>query len=183
MQIHSCGKKEKNVLLDNLNKFDIIVVNFLLMITWHLVILIICMSLPRSFFEPTKRLYLTRKWEKNGNLYVKTLKIKKWKDCLPQFVAKGGFSKKHLPSSKDFDENYIHVFISETCRAEWNHLMCSMYFIISFLINSIQNAIIFSLIPIFCNLPFLIIQRYNRIRLLKLEKRYSSERYVEKISV
>ena len=144
--------------LSNSNNLDVILINMMLMIIWHLTVLIICMVLPRSFFEPTKKLYVTRKWEKNGNLYIKNFKIKKWKDYLPQFVAKGGFSK--------------------TCRAEWNHLMCSMYFIVSFCINSVENAVIFSLIPIICNFPFLIIQRYNRIRLLKLEKKYTRQSHV-----
>lgn len=164
--------------LNNSNNLDVILINMMLMIIWHLTVLIICMVLPRSFFEPTKKLYVTRKWEKNGNLYIKNFKIKKWKDYLPQFVAKGGFSKKHLPSSKNVDAGYLKVFISETCRAEWNHLMCSMYFIVSFCINSVENAVIFSLIPIICNFPFLIIQRYNRIRLLKLEKKYTRQSHV-----
>lgn len=160
--------------LTDLNNSTVIVINLILIIIWHLAILIICMNLPRSFFNVNKRLYSIKNWEKNGNLYIKNFKIKKWKDYLPQFVAKGGFSKKHLPSMKKLDHHYIKVFISETCRAEWNHLMCSMYFVISFCINSLENAVIFSVIPIIFNFPFLIIQRYNRIRLIKLQKKHAT---------
>ena len=62
--------------LSNSSNWDVALINIMLMIIWHLTILIICMSLPRSFFEPNKRLYVTRKWEKNGNLYIKNFKIK-----------------------------------------------------------------------------------------------------------
>ena len=157
--------------LNDSNFLDVLVLNLLFMIIWHLVIFMLCRSLPSSFFDPKKRLYVTRNWEKNGSLYTKKFKIKKWKDYLPQFVAKGGFSKRHFPSSSNVSKNYIHVFILETCRAEWNHVMCSFYFIVSFFVNSVQNAVIFSIIPIVFNFPFIIIQRYNRIRLLKLERK------------
>ncbi len=154
-------------MLDNLKPLNVIFINLILMILWHLIILFLCRILPDSFFNPNKFLYRKYNWEKNGNFYVKKLKIKKWKDKLPQYVAKDGFSKRNLNSINPND-SYINTFIMETCRAEWNHFMCSMYAIISFAINTFSYALIFSVIPIVANLPFLIIQRYNRIRLSKL---------------
>jgi len=146
----------------------IILINFLLMIMWHLIILFICMNLASSFFDYRKRMYIVRKWERNGGFYINVLKIKKWKDSLPQFVSKKGFSKRSLKSFSELNKEYLERFIIETCRAEWNHFMCCMYWIISFCINSTFYAIIFSLIPVLANLPFLFIQRFNRIRLLRL---------------
>ena len=148
----------------------VVLINFFLMLAWHLIILVICMNLSTSFFNPKKQMYTTRNWEKNGSFYINVLKIKKWKDKLPQFVAKKGFSKRSLKSLTRINNEYIERFIVETCRAEWNHFMCSMYWVISFCINSTLYAILFSLIPILVNLPFLFIQRFNRIRLLKLIK-------------
>ena len=127
------------------------------------------MHLNPCFFNHERFIYSIKPWETDGNFYIKVLKIKKWKDKLPQFVTKNGFSKRSL--SKRLDREYIEKFMFETCRAEWNHLMCCMYFIISFFINTWVNAIIFSVVPIVVNLPFLFIQRFNRIRLYKLLNR------------
>lgn len=154
-------------MLKNSNPNFIIFANFMLMIAWHLVILLLCRILPSNFFSSNKFIYKPRKWEKNGNFYVRVLKIKKWKDKLPQFVAKEGFSKKNLNTS-DISKEYLERFILETCRAEWNHLMCCMYGVVSFFINYQFYAILFSIIPIAANLPFLVIQRFNRLRLVKL---------------
>lgn len=145
------------------------------MILWHLLVLVLCRLLPRSFFSYKDFLYRSRSWERCGNFYVTKLKIKKWKDHLPQYVATGGFSKRNLKSFKKIDKEYIDIFISETCRAEWNHCVCSLYCIVSFFINEWPFSIIFAAIPVFANMPFLIIQRYNRFRLIKLYKKMASE--------
>lgn len=156
------------------NVYNVIFINFALMIVWHLTVLLACRALPRSFFDYRRFLYRAHRWEHGGSFYIKKLKIKKWKDRLPQYVAEGGFSKRNLKSFKNIDKKYIDVFISETCRAEWNHYFCSLYFFISFLFNDWPYSLIFSIIPIVANLPFLIIQRYNRLRLIKLYKRLDS---------
>lgn len=74
------------------------------------------------------------------------------------------------------NKEYIGMFISETCRAEWNHYACSLYFIVSLLINDWPYSLIFSLIPVIANLPFFLIQRYNRLRLMKFSKKYRTIR-------
>lgn len=153
---------------------DIVFFNLVLMIFWHLIVLILSIYLNSSIFDPCKKIYQPRKWEKGGAFYIKVLKIKKWKDKLPQYVSKNGFSKRSL--SGKLSPQYIDKFITETCRAEWNHLMGCMYALISLGINSGRYAIIFSVLPIALNLPFLFIQRFNRIRLYKLSKRnFSSD--------
>ena len=76
-------------------------------------------------------LYRTKDWEHNGRFYTKYLKIKKWKDYLPQYISKNGFSKRNLMSVTKLNVKYINNFILETCRAEWNHFVCCLYFVIS----------------------------------------------------
>ena len=160
------------------NVYLVVLINFGLMVAWHLIVLLVCRTLPISFFDYNRFLYKPRAWEREGNFYVKKLKIKKWKDRLPQYVASGGFSKRNLNSFKTIDKKYLGRFISETCRAEWNHFFCCLYFAISFSVNSWPYSLIFSLIPIIANLPFLIIQRYNRLRLIKFYKKNFSEREI-----
>ena len=157
-------------MLSNLSAFKVTLLNFILMLTWHIVTLIICRCLKTSYFNPEKYLYKQKKWEKNGKFYVKILKIKKWKDHLPQFVSKKGFSKRTLLGQSERHNEYINRFIIETCRAEWNHIVCCCYFTVSFFINSFLYGLIFSLVPVICNLPYVAIQRYNRIRLQKSKK-------------
>ena len=155
----------------NNNFFSVVVLNIFLMASYHAFILFLCKNLKISFFNPDKKIYKIKSWELNGSFYIKFLRIKKWKDKLPQYVAKDGFSKKTL--RKNLNKEYISRFIIETCIAEWNHLMGCMYFVISFLVNSGFYAIIFSVLAIILNIPFLFIQRYNRIRLYKLLNRNS----------
>lgn len=162
----------------------IVLTNLLLMVVWHLIVLLLCKKLDESFFDYHKFIYATKKWEQDGRFYTRVLKIKKWKDKLPQYVSKNGFSKRSL-NFKGMDKDYLDRFILETCRAEWNHLMCCMYWVVSVFVNSSFYAFVFSVIPIILNAPFLVIQRFNRIRLLKyLEHKYvkSSVIYDSKIS-
>lgn len=155
----------------------IILINFILMIFWHLIVLFVCRVLPYSFFDCNRFSYRPHKWEQNGKFYTKWLKIKRWKDHLPQYVAADGFSKRQLKSFEKIDKEYVELFITETCRAEWNHYVCSLYFIVSFLVNKWPYSLIFALIPIFANLPFLIIQRYNRLRLIKFSQKIPRDRF------
>ena len=146
-------------------------INIVLIFFWHFAVLMISIYANKSIFNPSNRVYRTHKWEKNGAFYIKVLKIKKWKDKLPQFVLKGGFSKKNLEKNAFNNGKYIQDFMLETCRGEWNHLMGCMYSVISIFLNPPAYAILFSIIVMVCNAPFIAIQRYNRIRLKRIHKR------------
>lgn len=153
--------------------FRCVTINFSLMVLWQFLVLIVCQRLNEKTFDYRKNIYKSKKFENNGKFYVKYLKIKKWKDKLPQYVSKNGFSKKNINFKQVGDKKYFEKFLIETCRAEWNHLVCCMYAIISVLINKFPFSMIFSIIPVMANLPFLVIQRYNRIRFLNLNSKKS----------
>lgn len=146
----------------------ITVTNISLIIIWNMIILLFSKRFDSRLFYPSKKIYREKSWEMGGLFYTKLLHINKWKDSLPQHIGKNGFSKRHLMKPSRLSIDYIKQFILETCRAEWNHLMCCLFSIISFWINPFVYAIIFSLVSIFTNLPYIFIQRYNRIRLNKL---------------
>lgn len=137
-----------------------------------------------SKFNPGKRYYRPKPFEKNGRFYAKNLHIKKWKDFLPQYIGKNGFSKRHLIGDSI---EYLDLFISETCRAEWNHVLCCLYAIIPPFINSLGVGLLFSALAILTNLPFVLIQRYNRFRLQevrdkKLRMGLRAERKLESVA-
>lgn len=145
--------------------FGSIIINILLGSIWHFITFIICVSVDNSFFDADKKLYRPHKWEKNGKFYSDVLKINKWKDFLPQHIGKDGFSKDHLD---DTSVPYLDEFIMETCRAEWNHTMNCIYAVILFIINDFLMAFVLTIVLFLLNLPFAVIQRYNRFRLQKL---------------
>ncbi|MDO4504515.1 MAG: hypothetical protein Q4B84_05215 [Clostridia bacterium] len=153
--------------------FRCVTINFILMVLWQFLVLIVCQRLSERTFDYRKNIYKLKKFENNGKFYVKYLKIKKWKDKLPQYVSKNGFSKRNINLKNVCDKKYFEKFLIETCRAEWNHLVCCMYAVISMLINKFPFSMIFSIIPVMANLPFLVIQRYNRIRFLNLNSKKS----------
>lgn len=157
--------------LNNQSPQYIWAVNTVFILIWHAIVWFFCVRADASFFDPSKPIYKIHKWEVENSFYTKKLKIKKWKDKLPQYIAKNGFSKKQLKNISEMEPTYIQKFISETCRGEWDHLICCAYVPMSFWINPLPYAILFSCIVVFCNLPFIAIQRYNRLRLLRLYKK------------
>ncbi len=157
-------------MLNKISHVKIIIMNFVLLIVWHIVILVLSRMIRDSYFSPKKSMYIERKWEDRGRFYINILKIKKWKDKLPQYVPKNGFSKRNLEKISKLNKKYIDKFIAETCRAEWNHFMCCMYWVVAVFVNSGFYVFLFSCISIVINLPFLFIQRFNRIRLNKINQ-------------
>lgn len=141
------------------------IINTILGCIWHFITFVVCVTVDVSFFDADKKMYRPHKWEKCGRFYSENLKINKWKDMLPQYIGKDGFSKDHLDN---VSVEYLDTFIMETCRAEWNHTMNCLYFVVLFLINRFSMALFLSAILFIVNLPFAVIQRYNRFRLQKL---------------
>lgn len=66
---------------------------------------------------------------------------------------------------------YLDEFIMETCRGEWLHLADCLLSVLLLLINPWPLALLFGALPCIGNLPFAVIQRYNRFRLLQLRKK------------
>lgn len=136
--------------------------------------------IPLDKFNYRNRIFRERKWEEHGALYQRLFKVKRWKDALPElgdfipFI----FSKRKIAS---LDRNYIKKFAAETCRAEichWSIIFCMLVYCI-FHMNLI-NVVILS-VTILLNMPFIMIQRYNRPRITnKLDQRVKYRHNVEK---
>lgn len=144
-----------------------LLINLLLGAVWHYATFFLCISINKSAFDARRKIYQPHKWEKDGKFYNDVFKINKWKDFLPQHIGKDGFSKDHID---DVSIEYIDEFIMETCRGEWNHTMNCAFAIALMLMNDLLTGIILTLLLWAGNLPFAIIQRYNRFRLQKLRK-------------
>ncbi len=104
-----------------------------------------------------------RSWERSLRWYRTTLRITSWKDRIPEagdFFA-GGISKRHLPDGATVT---LIRFVLETRRAERCHWMV-MAFGPTFLIwTPWWFAVTNTIFGIVANTPFVLVQRFNRIR-------------------
>ena len=123
--------------------------------------------IPGKVFLKHEKLFPFFKFEDGGKLYSRYFKINAWKDKLPQFseITHFGFSKTSL---NILSEKYLYRFKIETLRAESSHwfliLISPIYFLVTDKIL-LPLVIIGNLIG---NLPFIMIQRYNRARIGKV---------------
>jgi glycosyl-4,4'-diaponeurosporenoate acyltransferase len=113
-----------------------------------------------------------RRFEARGHWYRRRLRINRWKDGLPEAgdLFRGGVSKRHLSSH---DVAGLQLFVRETRRAElahWSAMACGPLFV---LWNPPLASALLVGYGALVNLPFILIQRYNRFRSLALLERLS----------
>lgn len=104
--------------------------------------------------------------------FYKKINIHKWKDVLPEWGSVWNFKKSHL--KKELTVHYLEQFIMETYYAEIGHLGMAIFGFCSILVNPNEYAfmaLVLSVINVMIQIPFCIIQRYNRPRLLRLKSR------------
>jgi glycosyl-4,4'-diaponeurosporenoate acyltransferase len=152
-----------------------IAVNIAAWLVIHVVVSVSIARVALKSFNPRSWLYRQRTWEKGGRPYKALLKVKRWKRLLPDGAAvfKGGFRKKRLAGR---DAAYVQTFILETCRAELTHwviLACSAVF---FIWNEWWIGLIMIAYGLVANMPCIVAQRYNRIKLIRMYARYARRR-------
>jgi glycosyl-4,4'-diaponeurosporenoate acyltransferase len=108
-----------------------------------------------------------------GRWYRRRLRINRWKDKVPEAgdLFRGGVSKRHLPA---YDVAGLQLFVRETRRAElahWWAMLCGPLFV---LWNPPLAAGLLIGYGVVANLPFILIQRYNRFRTQPLIERRSA---------
>ncbi len=133
-------------------------------------------AIPRKWFAPNNSSLGCYKWEKNGSIYEK-LHIRKWKDKLPDMskICKSMFPKKINNSSKADDLLRLY---QETCVAELVHNVLSALSLACIYIYPGKGGFLICLFWIVVgNLPFIIIQRYNRPKILKAYLKLCNHEY------
>jgi len=118
-------------------------------------------QIPSAWFPPGRACA----WETSGRFYERVFRIKRWKAWLPDAARwfNGGFAKGTLTSRKP---EYLALFIRETRRGElchWLAIGCAPAFLIW---NPWWGEWIIVAYALAANLPCIIVQRYNRIRLV-----------------
>ena len=132
----------------------------------HIVIGKIAIRLPRSFFSSDGRVCASRAWERNGDFYRRWFAIRRWKKLLPDGAPwLGGVAKRRLTAR---NPSSIAAFIVETRRAELAHWCTLCCFPLFLLWNPPWAGCVMFVYAVAANLPCIVAQRYNRLKLLRL---------------
>jgi len=148
--------------------------NLFVFLISSIIVTLISTKLPDRYYNYRNWIYKERKWEKNGEFYQQMFKVKRWKKHMPEIAdfINSVFSKKSI---KEFDNAYIEKYLLESCRAEFAH-WCIIFSSVMFLFYAGTAAFIYMfLISVLIDVPFIIIQRYNRPRILHIMKRKGFE--------
>lgn len=138
------------------------IIGFVYVFAIFVVLALINRLLPKSCFNHNKKVFQVKKKELK---FLDKLKIKRWKDKIPELGYFAGFSKKNIDS---LDASYIEKFMYETCYAEVLHVVTAIlglsvvfFFLgiqILFILPIVIANTVLHIIPCF-------VQRYNRHRL------------------
>jgi glycosyl-4,4'-diaponeurosporenoate acyltransferase len=122
--------------------------------------------LPLPWFTPPR----SYAWECQGRIYEKCFAIKRWKDRLPDGASwlSNGFSKAKLVNKTP---EYLRRFIRETWRGEVCHWFAIAMTPIFFVWNPLWADLVMIAYAILANLPCILAQRYNRVRLTNVLER------------
>lgn len=145
-----------------------IAVNALFWVAVHFASGYLVHLIPESIYHPDRFIFKLHRWEERGTVYRRWLKINAWKDRLPEageFFSLHSFNKSHI---NRFEKEYLSRFILETCRAELAHLLPFFFYPLCLPWNPWPANLIMGIYVVVANVPFIIIQRYNRARLLIL---------------
>lgn len=141
--------------------------NIAIFIIISVVSTVVSIKLPVSCFDYKKWQFRVRTFEKNGDIYQHFFKVRKWKNHIPEL---GDFIKSIFPKKQilGLSRDYLYRFAAETCRAEFAH-WCIIFssFIFKFW-NGAAMSIFIVLLAIVLNFPYIIIQRYNRPRIINI---------------
>ena len=148
----------------------LVVVNVLGWLVIHLGVAWLVTQFPARIFRPDDWLYRCRNWESGGRFYEKVFRIRVWKDLLPDGAAlfSKGFKKRHL---KTGNRAYLELFVRETCRGEFAHWIVLGSSLLFFLWNPLWAGFVMVGYALAVNVPCIMAQRYNRIRLSRVAAR------------
>lgn len=124
--------------------------------------------LPKRIFHPDRFPYRTLKVEKEGKLYLK-ININHWQSVLPDMsrILPGLMPAKRI-MHRPTDAQLV-CMIRETCVAEFIHvLLCVSGAALIWIWPGLGGVLVYALYVLLGNVPFILIQRYNRPRLIAI---------------
>jgi len=141
----------------------------------HIGVSYIMTQMPLRYFNPQSWVFRGRGGVNEGRVYQDIFFVKKWKSLLPDgaVLFGQGFKKKHL---KEKNKDYVCRFVAETCRSEGVHWVTMIFAPLFFLWNPLWVGVVMIGYAVTANLPCIITQRYNRIRLERVVLHMSIEK-------
>lgn len=143
----------------------------LYLVVMSVVVFLVGRFFPRKWIKEEKFPFKSFKFEKQGKIYEK-LKIKKWKTRLPDAsLILNKIFRKRMPVKRirDLKKSSANVLVKETCVAEATHFWAGILGFLCVKIWKSAGGYIISAAYFLLNVPFILIQRYNRPRLLKVK--------------
>ncbi len=133
----------------------------------HVVVGYVAHRLSISHFASDNVITRGRRFERDGELYQRLLRVKRWKAWLPEAGTffRGGFDKKRLPIAADAG---LERYIQETRRAEIVHWITAGAAPFFFVWNPIRAGLVMLAYAVVANGPCIIALRYNRLRLERI---------------
>lgn len=133
------------------------------------------LTLPPHYFRKDNWLTRERRCERSGTLYRNYFLVHRWKSLLPDGAPwLGGMAKRSLTSTTP---EYLSAFLEETRRGEIAHWMMLAATPVFYLWNPLWASAVMTLYGVLANLPCILVQRANRIRLRRLITRHKLNAY------
>ena len=133
--------------------------------------------LPKSWLHEDRFPFRPFAFERQGKRYEK-LRIKSWQNKLPDMSR----LFKHLMPAKKMNGDTLRdlpLMIKETCVAECIHLLLPLAGLYCLRLWRGMGGRIITVCNLLGNIPFIMIQRYNRPRLVRLYERMCAKRSKE----
>ena len=135
--------------------------------------------MPKRWFDHTRLPYRAATFERDGQVY-EALGIRRWQNRVPDMSRIFPHLMPPKRMTAHLDAQTLLVMIRETCAAEATHALLILAGLGLLAVWPGAGGIVLYLIyAIFGNLVFLIIQRYNRPRLVRLYERMCAKRSKE----
>lgn len=132
--------------------------------------------IPKSF-SPERFPFRLFGWEKQGTVY-NLLCVRRWKEKLPDMSAilPRVMPSKQLPKRATAAD--LELMIQETCVAELVHgILCVLGFGCVLIWKGVCGWVV-SIVYLLANIPYIIIQRYNRPKLMRILKNLQAKERV-----
>lgn len=125
----------------------------------------VCHRLPDTVYRTDGPLFRSRSWEREGQIYQRIFRVRRWKNRLPESsrIIKGSFNKTSIGSLKP---EHLRIYLIESCRAELLHWLGIPPFILFGFFVPLNVLMWMGVYALIFNVPFIIIQRFNRPRIL-----------------
>lgn len=125
-------------------------------------------KMPLAYFKPD-RLPFRKMPGESRKAYDSLFRVRSWKQILPDAAPWfGGFAKKNLRTS---DTEFLRCFRAETCRSEAAHWAQTLAISGFCIWTPWPWAVVILLYAFVSNLPCIVLQRQNRLRLSTILQR------------